>query len=608
MQQELAFLSARADALNLRLEALFDETREEMTASMEFSNAIGARVQAQTAYSLLGCVLAAMLVSGLVFRSIARPISRLDAGVRRIAAGNLEEIIPVTSRDEIGQLTRAFNEMTAGLRRAISALDARNRDMRVVLDHVNQGLLTISRDGHVSAERSAMVEKWLGSIEPNATFWGHLEAHDPNFAGTLKLGWEAVLEDILPLELTLDQMPKKAVINGRHFEFEYRPIHEGQTIGSLLIVMSDVSDRIAREKASAHEREVMAMFRAIQRDKQGFLDFIAEGSELVTALVGANETTDRVLLKRQIHTLKGNSSIFGITSIANTCHELETMLAENDSTLPAAEVEQLRERWSELGHIIASLVGESSMRIEIDDDEFTAILDAIVRGESRRTIARMVANWRMERVQRRLERFAEQARALGERLGKAPLQVRIEAEVARLPRNTFVNFWSSFVHAVRNALDHGIEPPAERAESGKTGPALLTLSTRIIDGEFAIEVADNGRGIDWQRIAAKARERGLPASTEDDLVQALFSDGVSTAQALTDVSGRGVGMAALRDACAKLAGRIVIQSARGEGTRMSFRFPPQVMTEDTIVEVSTLSSVTSMAPTALLRRVSVRPA
>jgi two-component system, chemotaxis family, sensor kinase CheA len=87
-------------------------------------------------------------------------------------------------------------------------------------------------------------------------------------------------------------------------------------------------------------------------------------------------------------------------------------------------------------------------------------------------------------------------------------------------------------------------------------------------------------------------------------VQALFADGVSTAQTLTDVSGRGIGMAALRDACAKLAGHIVIQSSRGEGTCISFRFPLQVMSDDTVVEVASLPTSETIAPIPL-RKVNV---
>jgi two-component system, chemotaxis family, sensor kinase CheA len=597
IDQELAFLSARADALNLRLEALFDETRDEVDTTMALADAIGTRVQAETGYALLVCVLFSVAVAMLVFRSIAGPLARLDDGVRRIGAGNLDYLIPVTSKDEVGKLTRAFNDMTVSLRSAMSALDGRNRDMRLVLDHVNQGLLTMTREGVVSGERSAITDKWLGPVPAQTTLWGHLQARDALFADTLQNSWEQVIDDFLPLELTLGQMPKVAVVSERHLEFEYMPIWEGARIDKLLVVISDVSERLARERDRAHQEDVLRIFQAVQRDKQGFVDFFAEGTALVSALTRVDANTDFVVLKRQIHTLKGNSAVFGIMSVAKTCHELETRMAENATKhVELEELEQLRVRWGELTAIVLKLLGDDALRIEIDDDEFVGILDALVKGRARREIVRMVAAWRVERVQTRLNFFAEQARELAARLNKAPLLVNVESNGLRLPRGTFANFWMNLSHAIRNALDHGIEPAAERVQHGKSGPGTLTLSTRLIDDELAIEVADNGRGIDWPRIAAKAKEHQLPANTPEELVQALFFDGLSTASAVSDVSGRGVGMAALRDACAHLGGRIVIQSTPDEGTRMSFLFPRQLMFDETVVELTTRPIANSLPP------------
>jgi len=276
-----------------------------------------------------------------------------------------------------------------------------------------------------------------------------------------------------------------------------------------------------------------------------------------------------------VHTLKGNSAIFGICSVARTCHELETHMEESEA-LAGAELDTLCSQWSELAGVVAKLVGDSGTRIEIDDEEYAAILTAIAGGQPRREIAGLVSQWRMERVQPRLERFGEQARSLAERLGKGPIAVSVEAQLPRLPRASFAPFWGSLVHALRNAVDHGLETHEERSERGKPGDPALMLRTRIVDDELAVEVEDNGRGIAWDRIAQKARERGLPADTMDDLTMALFSDGVSTADAVTDVSGRGVGMAALRDACTGLSGRIVIDSELGRGTTLSFRFPLRI--------------------------------
>jgi two-component system chemotaxis sensor kinase CheA len=595
IQQELAFQSARADALNIRLEALFDESQEQVALTMNLSDKVGERVQRQTAYAITGCIAFSILVSLLVFRSIAKPLAKLDEGVRKISDGDLKHVIAETSNDEIGQLTKAFNGMTRGLRQAMSALDQRNQDMRVVLDNVNQGLLMMGKDGLISAERSAVVGRWLGELSQEQPLWEQLAPVDERFAGAFKGGWEQVIDDILPLELTLDQMPKKTLVGERQLELEYLPIMEGDGLSKLLIVVSDITERLASEKARAHDQEVMAIFQAVQRDRHGFLGFFSEGSELVSALSGADALANLTLIKRQLHTLKGNSLIFGIGSVAHTCHELETALGEPGELESAADFGPLCARWEELARIVAELVGDSSARIEIDDDEYAAILEAIVKGRPRREIAQMVANWRMEPAQLRLNRFAAQARQLAQRLDKNPLEVKVDGNGMRLPRERFAPFWNALVHAVRNAVDHGIESASERSELNK-GPALIELRTVLLASELRVEIADNGRGIAWERIAEKARRQNLPHETEEDLVNALFSDGISTADTLSEVSGRGVGMAALRDACAELAGKIVIDSAAGAGTCLSFRFPIQVARDETVIEFSTAQIAASMVP------------
>ena len=124
-----------------------------------------------------------------------------------------------------------------------------------------------------------------------------------------------------------------------------------------------------------------------------------------------------------------------------------------------------------------------------------------------------------------------------------------------------------------NAADHGIEPDEERRAAGKAVPANVSLSTSISNGELIVEVSDDGRGIDWERVRALAAARGLPHRTQADLEQALFSDGFSLKERVTEVSGRGVGLAALRNVVSALSGDCELTSRTGEGVSWRFRFP-----------------------------------
>ena len=115
---------------------------------------------------------------------------------------------------------------------------------------------------------------------------------------------------------------------------------------------------------------------------------------------------------------------------------------------------------------------------------------------------------------------------------------------------------------------------------GKLPVGQLSLRGTLEGSSFVIELNDDGRGIAWKRVGQRLRERGLPSTTTQDLVEGLFLDGLSTAAAVTDVSGRGIGMSALRAAVQERGGRIEIRSQLGAGTSLRCVFPASAVTVD----------------------------
>jgi two-component system, chemotaxis family, sensor kinase CheA len=135
------------------------------------------------------------------------------------------------------------------------------------------------------------------------------------------------------------------------------------------------------------------------------------------------------------------------------------------------------------------------------------------------------------------------------------------------------------VHAVRNAIDHGIEPAAERATAGKRDQGLLVALASKVAGGVRVVLADDGRGVDVERVRARAVELGLldaaaaaRASTAE-ILDCLFAPGFSTARAVTELSGRGVGLDVVRAAAGDLGGRVELQSVAGRGCRLVIEIP-----------------------------------
>jgi two-component system chemotaxis sensor kinase CheA len=173
-------------------------------------------------------------------------------------------------------------------------------------------------------------------------------------------------------------------------------------------------------------------------------------------------------------------------------------------------------------------------------------------------------------------RMARLVRDLSRQFGKQ-VQMDTEGDEIELDRNIVEELADPLMHMVRNALDHGVEPPSERTEHGKGPLAHVLLRAHHQAGQVVIEVADDGRGLDREQITAKAVERGLLASgeglSESEVYNLIFEPGFSTAAQVTNVSGRGVGMDVVRRHIEKLRGRIEIRSSRGAGTTFFLKLP-----------------------------------
>lgn len=174
------------------------------------------------------------------------------------------------------------------------------------------------------------------------------------------------------------------------------------------------------------------------------------------------------------------------------------------------------------------------------------------------------------------QRVARQVRDLSRKIGK-PAELDMSGEETEIDRTIVEELADPLMHMVRNALDHGIEDPAGRSVSGKATTARIGLRAFHQAGHIVIEISDDGRGLDRTKILAKAAERGLVAATdhlsESDIFNLIFQPGFSTADQVTDVSGRGVGMDVVRKQIQKLRGRVEIQSSLGIGTTFTLKVP-----------------------------------
>lgn len=172
-------------------------------------------------------------------------------------------------------------------------------------------------------------------------------------------------------------------------------------------------------------------------------------------------------------------------------------------------------------------------------------------------------------------RFPRMVRDLAGKLGKQ-VKLQMAGEATELDKGLIERLADPLTHLLRNAVDHGIEQPDVRKAAGKPAAGTLSLAARHESGQVVLEIADDGAGLNRERILAKARDRGLinqDPATDAEVWQLIFEPGFSTADEVTDVSGRGVGMDVVRKNITALSGRLDVASEAGVGTRLTLRLP-----------------------------------
>ncbi len=237
-------------------------------------------------------------------------------------------------------------------------------------------------------------------------------------------------------------------------------------------------------------------------------------------------------------------------------------------------------RLDTLLHMIGELVVRRSSVEQLASESGNSELHDAVAELTRasQAVQDMVMRVRMVPIETAFARLPRLVRDLSHQLDKE-ITLEMEGHDTELDRTAVDALVEPLMHLVRNAIDHGIETPSERASHGKSSAGLLKITASHEGGEVVISIADDGAGIDTDAVIAKARERGLIDQDSadridpDQAMEFLFMPGFSTAETISDISGRGVGMDAVRSAVRGFGGDVRVHSDLGSGTTTELRMP-----------------------------------
>lgn len=448
----------------------------------------------------------------------------------------------------------------------------RTRVLRTILDNVTSGFLVVEGDLRIAPGYTRSCHALLGTEElagrgaPEAFGRG-----DARLASQLRLALLQVFADILPEEVCLDAVPKRIKAGDRVLRVDASAIRGDD--GAVREVLLTLNDATSLENAQREARENKGLI-GILRQREAFRDFVSDTRELLSSAREALDDGDEAFYRRALHTVKGNASAFDLESVVRTIHEIEAKpeIVRADVDAAEAEVRGFLERHSSVLEIEYDVVEETSYEVP---ERRVDVLASITKPQDLE-----IKKWTAELVLKRADAVLGPidcyVAKLSERLEKQVTFVLTGGEV-KLDARRVRPVARILSHLLRNSVDHGIEAGDERGAKDVTG----RIEVRVEDGADAwvISVIDDGRGIDCDALAMQAAARGLipnevlASMTEAEKAALIFMDGLSSKEVASDISGRGVGMGAVKAAVEAEGGEVDVHSTRGEGTRVMIRLP-----------------------------------
>jgi two-component system chemotaxis sensor kinase CheA len=462
----------------------------------------------------------------------------------------------------------------------------RTQALRTILDSSGEGLLTFGADFLVEPDFSAGCEVIFGKNIAGSEVDKLLFPHGGDVASDFRQGLGLYFSGKSRASVIFDLLETETFARGKILKIAYREAGPGK----VLVVLTDITlSRHVADRNRADEARRTLVLKALG-NKHFFAALLTEAEVLFKTLrffetrpPSATEIAD---LLTEIHTFKGNLGFFGFTTTQEVAHDFE--YAIQDAQVLGMELDlhdlglDLKKAYFQELNIITDALGkgwlEEAGGIVIPRSVFEKIAVYVGRkfaGEAH--LVDVLEHYRKLPLKDLFSRFPFIAQSTAEKLGKRISPMTILGGELRVPPDRVESLVNSCVHLVNNMVDHGIELPYIRENQGKPPEGRLVLNLVREERSVVIQFIDDGQGISLPTIEAKARSLGLLAAdatpSPREILQLLFLPGFSTKEEASTISGRGVGLAAVRQEAEKLGGRVEVQTKPGAGTTFEIILP-----------------------------------
>ncbi|HET9239834.1 MAG TPA: 7TM diverse intracellular signaling domain-containing protein [Oligoflexus sp.] len=477
-------------------------------------------------------------------------------------------------------------------------VERQTRDAKTILHSVQQGLMTINADGAINDDYSRFVTQILGDKAPERQnirkiFLDRSDLTREAKDMTMTILETSVGEDAMNFETNAGNLPNTLRFEGgRILELDWQPVVNEKTdlVEKILLAIKDVTALKALEaKNQKTQREIDIITRLLEISTERFMLFykssrelLEESRRLAGQTSGHNEETLRLLFVN-MHTIKGAARTYHFSEITNSAHECEQYYADVQKGIMSWDRQKALALLSDVEAPVDEYFAINRYKLKREPEENMARIDLkLVRDHilELQKLKRMdldadlmpfvtrvkdtFFNIYFSDARTFFEDMTSKLPSLARDLGKEPPEVVIRGAHVGFTVDGAEILRKTFVHLLRNAVDHGLEPADVRVAKGKKPSGTIFIDLREHpDGYLEIDLSDDGAGLRLDRIHDKAKGMKLFHADHkpsiEEIANFIFVPGFSTASSVSEISGRGVGMDAVRKVLADAGGQIFIQ-------------------------------------------------
>lgn len=494
---------------------------------------------------------------------------------------------------QLENYSKNLEQMVADRTRELSRL---NQTMSALLDSLGQGFFIFGADGKIFDVTSKACEVTIEARPHGQMIWDTLKLPLDKVEG-FKKWMQTLFMEMLPFEdlspLGPASYPHSA---GRHIALEYHPLRTAEgAMEGVVVVASDITSLIEAQRQAETEKQHAKLIINMIKGKREIRRFIQEAQIMMAAIreevTADHERVDHENLFRQLHTLKGGAALFSIKKVAERSHEAETILSELNRhwSHPAYialrgkcfEIEEAFTQFlTETREILGSTAMSDERQIEVAITKLNQIARRVGALPGGGPVAQeLILELVMEPVASFVEPYNDVILSLSSKLEKNVAPLEIKNPSLMIVPEIYTPLFGTLIHAFRNAIDHGIETPEWRSSHGKSEEGHITADFSLVHREtfpyLLIKIADDGQGINPEKVREKLSSQGKNTHAESDLevIQHIFDSQFSTRTEVTDISGRGVGMDAIKNAAELLGGKVWVESHFGQGACIYIEVP-----------------------------------